>query len=135
MSKLIATSHNIGLILTLVLAATAMPTIASEQPLPRLVLQITVDQLRGELPRRYYERLGEGGFRYLLDEGLVYINAHHAHANTETVVGHATLATGADPARHGMIGNVWFDRQQGAVVYGVEDPRYPLLGDGRAAGW
>ena len=131
MSKLIATSHNIGLILTLVLAATAMPTIASEQPLPRLVLQITIDQLRGDLPRRYYERLGEGGFRYLLDEGLVYINAHHAHANTETVVGHATLATGADPARHGMIGNVWFDRQQGAVVYGVEDPRYPLLGDGR----
>ncbi|MBT3770958.1 MAG: alkaline phosphatase family protein, partial [Acidiferrobacteraceae bacterium] len=62
MSKLIATSHNIGLILTLVLAATAMPTIASEQPLPRLVLQITIDQLRGDLPRRYYERLGEGGF-------------------------------------------------------------------------
>jgi len=105
MSKLITQARYSGLALTLVLAATAMPTVASEQSLPRLVLQITVDQLRGDLPRRYYERLGEGGFRYLLDEGLVYINAHHAHANTETVVGHATLATGADPAPARMAEN------------------------------
>ena len=36
---------------------------------PRLVLQITVDQLRGDLPGRYYERFGEGGFRYLMEHG------------------------------------------------------------------
>ena len=59
MSRLIATSHNIGLILTLVLAATAIPTVASEQPLPRLVLQITVDQLRGEADRDEGENFGE----------------------------------------------------------------------------
>ena len=34
---------------------------------PKLVLQITVDQLRGDLPTRYYDRLGKGGFRYLLE--------------------------------------------------------------------
>jgi len=39
---------------------------------PKLVLQITVDQLRGDLPTRYYERLGEGGFRYLWEKGVVY---------------------------------------------------------------
>ncbi len=32
---------------------------------PKLILQITVDQLRGDLPTRYYERLGEGGFKYM----------------------------------------------------------------------
>ena len=32
---------------------------------PRLVLQITVDQFRGDLPTRYADRLGEGGLRYL----------------------------------------------------------------------
>ena len=36
---------------------------------PRLILQITVDQLRGDLPGRYYDRLGEGGFRYLMQNG------------------------------------------------------------------
>ena len=97
---------------------------------PRLILQITVDQLRGDLPLRYYDRLGEGGFRYLWENGTVYSNAHHAHANTETIVGHATLATGAHPSLHGMIGNLWFDRETGELTYNIEDSRYPLLTEG-----
>jgi predicted AlkP superfamily pyrophosphatase or phosphodiesterase len=94
---------------------------------PKLVLQITVDQLRGDLPTRYYDRLGDGGFRYLWDNGVVYRNAHHAHANTETIVGHVTLATGAHPSLHGMVGNLWFDRETGFTTYNVEDPDYRLL--------
>ena len=82
--------------------------VAADKP-PRLVLQITVDQLRGDLPARYLNKMGKGGFRYLLNEGVVYENAHHAHSNTETIVGHATLATGAYPADHGLIANIWFD--------------------------
>ena len=62
------------------LAALSFSAHAAERP--RLVLKITVDQLRGDLPTRYYERLGEGGFRYLWEHGVVYRNAHHAHANT-----------------------------------------------------
>ena len=97
---------------------------------PRLVLQITVDQLRGDLPRRYLKHMGEGGFRYLLNQGVVYADAHHAHANTETIVGHVTLATGAHPAAHGLIGNVWLDRASGELTYNIEDPLYPLLSAG-----
>lgn len=97
---------------------------------PRLILQITVDQLRGDMPRSVYEQLGKGGFRYLYENGIVYENAHHRHANTETVVGHATLATGADPANHGMIGNIWYDKELDRVVYNIEDDRYPLIGEG-----
>jgi len=101
---------------------------AAEKPAkPRLVLQITVDQLRGDLPTRYYDRLGKGGFRYLWESGVVYRNAHHAHANTETIVGHATLSTGAHPSGHGMVGNLWFDRETGFTTYNVEDSRYRLL--------
>ncbi len=66
---------------------------------PRLILQITVDQLRGDLLARYYDRLGKGGFRYLLDAGTVYNNAHHRHANNETIVGHTTLATSSASMR------------------------------------
>jgi hypothetical protein len=86
-----------------------------------------VDQLRGDLPGRYLKNMGEGGFRYLMDHGIWYADAHHAHANTETIVGHTTLATGADPAAHGMIGNVWLDRQTGTLTYNIEDPRYHIL--------
>lgn len=97
---------------------------------PKLILQITVDQLRGDLPTRYYDRLGEGGLKYLLDTGVVYNNAHHTHANTETIVGHVTLATGAQPSVHGMIGNIWFDRTTGVTTYNIEDPNYTLLTEG-----
>jgi predicted AlkP superfamily pyrophosphatase or phosphodiesterase len=89
-----------------------------------------VDGLRGDLLRRYGDRFGEGGFRYLLDSGTVYSNAHHRHANTETIVGHTTLATGADPSTHGMVGNVWLDRVSGELTYNVEDARYPILSKG-----
>jgi len=108
----------------LLLSATGSP---AQSAAPRLVLQITVDQLRGDQPGRYIDRMGEGGFRYLRDNGVVYADAHHAHANTETIVGHTTLATGAHPAAHGMIGNVWLDRETGFLTYNIEDPRYRLV--------
>ena len=103
---------------------------AEQQARPKLVLQIVVDQLRGDMPAMVLDRLEPGGFRYLYEQGIVYKNAHHRHANTETVVGHATLATGADPADHGMIGNIWFDNELNRVVYNIEDSRYTLVGEG-----
>lgn len=114
----------------LLIGAAAFAGPAFAQSKPRLILQITVDQLRGDLPTRYLDRLGEGGFRYLLEGGIHYNNAHHTHANTETIVGHTTLATGATPAAHGMIGNLWFDRAAGRTVYNIEDPDYSILTSG-----
>ena len=50
-----------------IMLAVASPTLAEPSPTfekPRLVLQITVDQLRGDLPTRYFDRLGKGGLRF-----------------------------------------------------------------------
>ncbi|MGY6743106.1 MAG: alkaline phosphatase family protein [Cecembia sp.] len=106
--------------------ASGKAQVAQENP-PKLILQITVDQLRGDMPASILAQCGPGGFRYLYENGVIYENAHHRHANTETVVGHATLATGADPADHGLTGNIWFDRELGRIVYNIEDDRYELL--------
>jgi len=97
------------------------------QEKPKLILQITVDQLRGDMPTKFMKNMGDGGFRYLKEKGIWYTNAHYGHSNTETVVGHTTLATGADPAVHGMISNVWFDREAKRLVYNIEDSRYHIL--------
>jgi predicted AlkP superfamily pyrophosphatase or phosphodiesterase len=105
----------------------AAPDVAADDPRPRLVLQITVDQLRGDLPDRYRDRFGDGGFRYLLDQGTVFANASYRHANTETIVGHTSLATGAVPAVHGMVANVWYDTGLERLVYNIEDADYRLL--------
>ena len=108
-----------------VLPVTVTIAFAGEQP--KLVLQITVDALRGDLPSRFSNVLGDGGFRYLMGQGIHYTNAHYQHANTETIVGHTSLATGTVPAVHGMVANVWFDRELDRLVYNIEDPDYRLL--------
>jgi len=101
-----------GLMLGCLVAVT--PASAQDQP-PRLILQITVDALRGDLPQRFSHMFGEGGFRYLMDDGVYYNNAHYRHANTETM------------AAHGMVANVWYDREKDRLTYNIEDDRYRLL--------
>ena len=95
---------------------------------PKLVLQITVDGLRADLISRYRKSFADsGGFNYLLNKGAVYTNAHYLHANTETIVGHTTLATGTHPSVHGMVGNVWYDSETGELGYNIEDSQAPIL--------
>ncbi|QIA66107.1 alkaline phosphatase family protein [Vibrio astriarenae] len=104
--------------------------VMAEQAQPKLILQVTVDALRGDLPDRFKHNFGEGGFNLLLNDGIHYTNAHYQHSNTETIVGHAALATGAPPAVNGMVGNLWYDRTQERVVYNIEDANYNLLASG-----
>ena len=105
-------------------------TSVSAESKPKLVLQITVDALRGDLLERYKANFGDGGFRYLMDDGTYYTNAYFQHGNTETIVGHVSLATGAPPSVHGMVGNVWYDRNKERLVYNVEDGNYSMLTSG-----
>ncbi len=100
---------------------------AQDIPGTKLVLQITVDGLRADIINRDKDQFVDGGFNYLLSNGTVYTNAFYQHANTETIVGHATLATGAFPSVHGMIGNVWYDDETGEIGYNIEDPDAPIL--------
>jgi predicted AlkP superfamily pyrophosphatase or phosphodiesterase len=130
MHRMIDLTCGKALLLALVLAL-ALPhacLATDETPSVRLILQVTVDQLRGDMPALVMDRCGPGGFRYLAEQGTWYADAHHPHANTETIVGHVTLATGAYPARHGLVGNVWYDAELGRLVYNIEDPDYEATG-------
>lgn len=111
-------------LLMLVLALALLPAAAAETP--KLVLFITIDQLTGDAPYRVYDRLPDGGFRYLIERGLSYRAAHYRHATTKTAVGHATIATGGNASEHGMVANDWW--AEGRKVYCVGDPRHTLLG-------
>jgi predicted AlkP superfamily pyrophosphatase or phosphodiesterase len=112
---------------SLLALALSLQTFQAVADAPRLVLQITVDGLRADLLSRYEGSFGDGGFRYLKRAGAVFTNTHYLHANTETIVGHTTLATGATPAVHGMIGNVWYQGESGGLGYNIEDAQAPLL--------
>ncbi|SES63523.1 alkaline phosphatase family protein [Thalassotalea agarivorans] len=111
-----------------ILLVTSFVTLAKDKP--KLVLQITVDQMRGDFINRYQGNLSKGGFNYLVKNGAVFSQAHHMHANTETIIGHTTLATGAHPSVHGMVANLWYDQKLNRLQYNVEDPNFPLLSKG-----
>jgi len=82
---------------------------------PKLVVQITIDQMRGDFPMRYQDRWGKGGFRYLLKKGTHYSNAHFQHADTETPIGHSALFTGTTPSHNGIVAGNWYDKDLGRI--------------------
>ncbi|MCB9882048.1 MAG: alkaline phosphatase family protein [Planctomycetes bacterium] len=94
---------------------------------PPLVVFVSVDMLRGDMPWRFAERFEDSGFRYLLERGVGYTSAHYRHATTFTAAGHATLATGGNPPQHGIVANDWHDRTTGRDLYCVEDDRHRVL--------
>ena len=110
-------------------AAPAMQTSASQEG-PSLVVLLVIDQL----PASALDRFGpafDGGLRRLMDQGLTFRNATHDHAVTETAPGHATIATGTEPAKHGVPSNDWWERIDGQMrpVLNVIDPASPLVDD------
>lgn len=100
---------------------------------PRLILVLSIDQMRADYLTRF-DDLFTGGFRTLLDRGAVFTNAMYRHASTETGPGHSVILSGRHPSSSGIVGNDWFDPLLGRAVNVVEDPFVGLLGSvGRGA--
>lgn len=108
------------LVACLALGCARAPAPEPPRDAPKLVVLIVVDQLGGEHLTRFND-VFDGGFRRLLDEGVSFTEAHHAHARTLTAPGHATVATGCHPSSHGIVSNYWIDRATGEEVYSVGD--------------
>ncbi len=114
---------------------TNIPAAMADSTAPKLVVMVLVDQLRADLLDRYGD-LYTGGFKRLRDQGYSYVNASHDHSSTETAVGHASLATGVHPNRHGVVANLWYEMSGGAwrQVLSVEDTTVKLVGSPNLAG-
>jgi hypothetical protein len=99
-------------------------------PEVKLVLLIVVDQFADY----YVDRLTgaattspadhQGGFATLFQQGRLYRRVLHPHAKTATCPGHASIATGVTPSRHGIIDNWWYDRKEHEIRYCVDDSSY-----------
>lgn len=113
-------------ILQSLLFFSAFPIYAQITP-PKLIVQIVVDQLRGDLIGQHIKQYGDGGFNYLLNHAIDFHNAYHPHANTTTCAGHATISTGSYPSLHGIVDNEWYDRKTHKMVYCMADPKSPVL--------
>ncbi|WP_297800623.1 alkaline phosphatase family protein [uncultured Brevundimonas sp.] len=68
---------------------------------PHLVVTVVVDQFSANLFNQYRSRF-TGGFKRLIDEGLVHANGFQTHGVTETCPGHSTVLTGMHPTHTGI---------------------------------
>lgn len=99
---------------------------------PRLVVVVCVDQLCQEYLSRFRSGLREADFFLTAQRsGAAYTNCHHRHAFTFTGPGHATLATGTYPHRHGIIGNSWYSRDAGKTVRSIDDASATIIGSAK----
>jgi len=76
---------------------------------PKLIIQIVVGQMRYDYLMRYSQNLSDGGFKALIAEGTSCDRATYNFLGTSTPAGLATIATGANPSIHGVIGEEWFN--------------------------
>ena len=102
---------------------------------PKLIIGITIDQMRYDYIARFWGHYEENGFKKLVNQGLFLANTHYDLIPTYTGVGHATIGTGASPNIHGIAGNNWYDRQTQKMVYCVDDSTVSTVGSDSKAGY
>src|SRR5258708_26097876 len=112
-------------VLLCMLAAACLAGAAAKKP--KLILAIVVDQFRYDYLTRFRSEY-KGGLARLLSQGAVFTNANYIHVPAITAVGHSTVLSGAPPSTSGIVGNDWYDRDEGAHVTSVSDARTQLLG-------
>lgn len=94
--------------LIVVLAATNLSAREMSE-LPRLVVAITVDQLRGDYLNYLYQAFGEKGFKRLIENGLLYENVVFDMERPDGTAAMATLFSGAYPNLNGVVGANFFN--------------------------
>jgi len=91
---------------------------------PKLVVGVTIDQLRGEYIEAFYDAFGENGFKRLMREGLVYRNVHFDFSNLDQSSAIASIYTGTTPDYNGIPGNDWYDYKTQHVISSAQDGNY-----------
>lgn len=115
-------------------AVAQSPSLAKTEERPKLIIGITVDQMRYDYIDKYWSDFADGGFRRLVNDGFFCRNLHYNYMPTFTGPGHASIFTGTTPAYHGIIQNDWYERSSGKMIYCSSDTTVNGVGTPGAAG-
>ena len=78
---------------------------------PRLVVSITVDQLRTDYLEAFSPLYGNDGFKRLLQQGMVFSGASYPFSPIDRASATASVATGVSPYYHSIVGEKWLNRE------------------------
>lgn len=91
---------------------------------PRLVVNITIDQLRTDYIEAFMPFYRENGFKKLMKNGMVYHNAQYTFSPIDRASSIASVATGTTPANNGITGYSWLDKNTLIPVKCIDDNNY-----------
>lgn len=111
-------------LLTSLIAVLVISNMQAQQNAPKLVVCITVDQLRGDYLEYFYNTFGERGFKRLMSQGVVYNNIRFDFNNIDQSSSFATLFTGSNPCFHGIDNNKVYDFNEKKEVSCLKDPEF-----------
>ena len=106
--------------LIVVVAVTGLQAQAVPE-VPKLVVGLTIDQLRMDYVEAFSAMYGERGFKRLWKEGRVYRNAEYEFVGVDKASSVAAVYTGANPNVNGIVANAWMDRATLRVINCVDD--------------
>lgn len=92
--------------------------------LPRLVVNILVDQLRTDYMEAFAPLYDEDGLKRLMAEARYYSDVQQPFYRVDRASAAATLITGAPPSAHGIPGLSWLSRETLQPIFCVDDARY-----------
>lgn len=110
--------------LVAVLTVTSIQSQTTLRDTPKLVIGITIDQLRGDYLELFKQSFSEKGFNRLLNEGIVYSNLIFDYPNINEASSIATIYTGTNPFYHGIIGRTKFSPEKNTESPIFEDDSF-----------
>lgn len=90
---------------------------------PRLVVSITIDQLRTDYLEAFSPLYGSDGFKRLLTKGLVYENASYPFNVSDGTSAISSVVTGVTPYYHSIIGKQWLNKETLRPIHCTDDPK------------
>lgn len=110
-------------ITSLILASLCINGLLAQTAIPKLVVSITIDQLRSDYMQAFNILYGDGGFNKLLNEGKVFERAVNDFTPVDRASSMATQVTGAVPYYNGVVAQSWLDRNTLRPVFCTEEKR------------
>ena len=90
---------------------------------PRLVVNITIDQLRTDYLEAFAPLYSNGGFKRLLEGGMVYTNVSYPFTPIDRASAVAAVTTGTTPYYNAIVGAQWLDKETLRPTYCVDDKK------------
>ena len=102
------------------------PQPAARPRAPRLIVLLSIDQMRGDYIDKFQHQWSKG-LKRLITEGAWFRQADYPYYNNVTCAGHASISTGTVPAIHGMVLNQWWERNNSRLVSCTDDESQQLI--------